>query len=130
MTSGAGARAQSATATAGPAQPGSLANLAGCGAPDQDSLGALGQVGSAWAGETVISGAVSAGGAPAGGAYVRLLDSGGEFTAEVVASHEGRFRFFARPGTWTVRALAPGRSGQAQVTAEAGKVTEVAVEVS
>jgi hypothetical protein len=32
---------------------------------------------------------------------VRLLDSSDEFTAEVVASATGDFRFFAAPGTWT-----------------------------
>ena len=37
--------------------------------------------------------------------YVRLLDATGEFTAEVVSSATGEFRFFAAPGTWTVRAL-------------------------
>lgn len=109
----------------------------GCGAPDQDALDAAsagpagaGQEGQPVGGQVVITGTVSASGAPVGGAYVRLLDSAGEFTAEVVASQQGRFRFFARPGTWTVRALAPGRSGQAQVTAAAGKVTEAAVELA
>ena len=44
---------------------------------------------------------------PVGGAYVRLLDSTGEFTAEVPTSATGQFRFFAAPGSWTLRALAP-----------------------
>ena len=38
-------------------------------------------------------------------AYVRLLDGTGEFTAEVQASATGKFRFFAAPGDWTLRAL-------------------------
>ena len=51
-----------------------------------------------------------------GGAFVRLLDSTGEFTAEVVTSAAGDFRFFAAPGSWTVRALS--RSGNGQATAD------------
>jgi hypothetical protein len=48
---------------------------------------------------------------------VRLLDGTGEFTAEVVASPAGQFRFFAAPGTWTVRALSRAGNGQAELTA-------------
>jgi hypothetical protein len=55
--------------------------------------------------ETVIYGVVSAGDAPVPGAYVRLLDGTGEFTAEVVTSATGDFRFFAAPGTWTLSVL-------------------------
>ncbi|MGH3392557.1 MAG: DUF1416 domain-containing protein [Actinomadura sp.] len=58
--------------------------------------------------EAVIQGTVVRGGAPVSGAYARLLDSTGEFTGEVVTSDEGIFRFFAAPGDWTVRVLAPG----------------------
>jgi hypothetical protein len=65
--------------------------------------------------ETVIQGAVSRDGAPVVG-YVRLLDSTGEFTAEVPTSPEGGFRFFAAPGTWTVRALVPGGTVDAVFT--------------
>ena len=47
----------------------------------------------------MITGIVTtAEGEAVGGAYVRLLDSTGEFTAEVVTSPEGVFRFFAAPG--------------------------------
>ncbi len=46
-----------------------------------------------------------------GGAFVRLLDSSDEFTAEVVASATGDFRFFAAPGSWTLRALSAARPG-------------------
>ena len=42
-----------------------------------------------------------------GNAYVRLLDRTGEFTAEVPTSATGHFRFFAGPGEWTLRTLAP-----------------------
>jgi hypothetical protein len=55
--------------------------------------------------ETVIYGVVSAGDSPVPAAYVRLLDSTGEFTAEVVTSATGDFRFFAAPGDWTLSVL-------------------------
>jgi len=55
--------------------------------------------------ETVIYGVVSKNDAPVPGAYVRLLDSTGEFTAEVVTSASGDFRFFAAPGSWTLSVL-------------------------
>ncbi|NDL58414.1 DUF1416 domain-containing protein [Phytoactinopolyspora mesophila] len=58
--------------------------------------------------ETVIQGVVSRDDAPLSGAYVRLLDASGEFTAEVPTSATGQYRFFAGPGQWTVRTLAPG----------------------
>ncbi|GAB2472916.1 DUF1416 domain-containing protein [Jatrophihabitans fulvus] len=59
--------------------------------------------------ETVIYGVVSSGSgddaAAVPGAYVRLLDGTGEFTAEVVTSATGDFRFFAAPGQWTLSVL-------------------------
>ena len=56
--------------------------------------------------ETVIYGVVSAAdGSPVPAAYVRLLDSTGEFTAEVVTSATGDFRFFAAPGQWTLSVM-------------------------
>ena len=62
--------------------------------------------------EAIIQGQVlrgsSAGQAdPVSNAYVRLLDRTGEFTAEVPTSATGHFRFFAGPGDWTLRTLAP-----------------------
>lgn len=95
-----------------------------CGAPEQ---GADIQVG---ANEVVLSGKVRADGAPVGGAFVRLLDSSGEFTAEVVSSADGDFRFFAAPGTWTVRALHRSGNGQASVNAEGPGVHPVEVAVA
>jgi hypothetical protein len=62
--------------------------------------------------ETVIYGVVSKDGAPVPAAYVRLLDSTGEFTAEVVTSATGDYRFFAAPGTWTLSVL--HRDGKAR----------------
>lgn len=55
----------------------------------------------------VVQGVVLRDGEPVAGAYVRLLDERGEFTAEVPTSATGQFRFFAGPGRWTVRTLAP-----------------------
>ncbi len=57
-------------------------------------------------GETTIQGHVTRDGEPVVG-YVRLLDSTGEFTAEVPTSATGQFRFYAAEGTWTVRASCP-----------------------
>jgi hypothetical protein len=80
--------------------------------------------------ETVISGTVlAASGDPVAGAYVRLLDRTGEFTAEVVTSPVGRFRFFAAPGQWTVRALSRFGNGGGEVTVDRG-VNEFQVTVS
>ena len=80
--------------------------------------------------ETVIQGQVARAGEPVAGAYVRLLDSSGEFTAEVPTSATGHFRFFAAPGTWTVRTLAPGAQPvDRAVVAAQGRVAEVEVTI-
>ena len=80
--------------------------------------------------EAVIQGQVLRGEEPVGGAYVRLLDSSGEFTAEVPTSATGHFRFFAAPGSWTLRTLAPkAEPVDRQVVAQYGEVAEVAVAV-
>lgn len=97
-----------------------------CGAPDQsDELPA----GTDLARHTVLTGTVLSGGQPAAGAFVRLLDGSGEFTAEVVASESGGYRFFAGPGEWTVRALHRSGSGETVVAAAGPGLyeTEVAV---
>jgi Protein of unknown function (DUF1416) len=80
--------------------------------------------------QSLIEGTVSRDGAGVGGAYVRLLDASGEFTAEVPTDGAGSFRFFARPGEWTLRTLVP-RSPAVElgVSAEAGRVTTVTVRV-
>jgi len=77
--------------------------------------------------EAVIQGRVLRGGDPVAGAYVRLLDSGGEFTAEVPTSATGHFRFFASDGSWTLRTLAPGAKLDRTVTAARGSVAEIDV---
>lgn len=79
--------------------------------------------------ESVIQGTVVKAGEPVAGAFVRLLDAGGEFTAEVVTSATGGFRFFAAPGTWTLRTLAPGASVDTAVAAVQGDVAEATVEL-
>jgi hypothetical protein len=100
---------------------------AGCAAPDQS---APLPAGVDLEKETVITGVVrNADGEAVGGAYVRLLDSSGEFTAEVVSSPEGVFRFFAAPGSWTLRALS--RSGNGDLTVDAARgINEVAISVA
>jgi len=70
--------------------------------------------------ETVIQGVVTSGGSPVPSAYVRLLDGTGEFTAEVQASATGQFRFFAAPGSWTLRALSKEGNGEISVDASQG----------
>jgi hypothetical protein len=100
-------------------------SIDGCGAPAQDiPLPASVDVEK----ETVIAGVVRSGDNPVSGAYVRLLDATGEFTAEVVTSPAGQFRFFAAPGTWTLRALSREGNGDATVAADRG-VNQVAVSV-
>ena len=101
-------------------------SAAGCAAPDQSAtLPASVDLEK----ETVITGVVStAAGEAIAGAYVRLLDSSGEFTAEVVTSPAGLFRFFAAPGTWTLRALSRHGNGDLSVSADRG-INEVGVTV-
>jgi hypothetical protein len=99
----------------------------GCAAPDQ-SLPIPANVDLEK--ETVITGVVSnADGEAVAGAYVRLLDSSGEFTAEVVTSPQGVFRFFAAPGSWTLRALSRSGNGDLTVDAASG-VNEVGLSVA
>ena len=57
---------------------------------------------------TILRGAVLRAGAPASGAYVRVLDGGGEFTGEQRTGDDGRFRFNLSPGRWSVVAFAAG----------------------
>lgn len=92
--------------------------MSGCAAPDQAA-----PPGVDLARETVITGVVRAAdsGEVVAGAYVRLLDATGEFAAEVVSSPAGQFRFFAAPGTWTVRGLSRHGDGETAVTAALGR---------
>ena len=96
----------------------------GCGAP----AGGVAATG-ATAGEAIIEGQVTRDGVPASVGYVRLLNAGGDFVAEVPLGDDGGFRFFAAPGTWTVRVLAPGASTDQTVTAERGSTARLAISV-
>jgi hypothetical protein len=79
--------------------------------------------------QTVIQGQVWHDGGPVAGAYVRLLNQDDEFTAEVVTSPEGEFRFFAAPGQWKVRSLAPVGKGERVISADVGlNETTVAID--
>ena len=81
--------------------------------------------------ETVITGRVIDGaGQAVGGASVRLLDSSEEFTAELIASSSGDFRFFAAPGTWTVRAQSTAGSGYVRIAPIGAGLLEIDVKVA
>ncbi|MDT5085307.1 MAG: hypothetical protein QOJ61_2350, partial [Mycobacterium sp.] len=58
------------------------------------------------------------------------LDSSGEFTAEVVASATGDFRFFAAPGSWTLRALSAAGNGDAIIEPKGAGIHEVDIKIS
>ena len=81
--------------------------------------------------ESVIQGVVIRGGdLPVSGAYVRLLDAAGEFSAEVPTDETGGFRFFARPGRWTVRTLAPRAAPvDRAVVASQGTIADLEVSI-
>jgi hypothetical protein len=80
--------------------------------------------------EAVVQGVVLHEGEPVSPAYVRLLDRSGEFAAEVPTSATGQFRFFAAPGRWTVRTLAPRHEPvERTVVAQLGEVTEIKIAV-
>ena len=95
-----------------------------CGATE----GGLSLAGVDVAKEAVVQGRVTSGGQPVHPAYVRLLDRTGEFTAEVPTSATGQFRFFAGPGSWTLRTLAPRHEPvDRPVVATTGEVVEVEI---
>jgi hypothetical protein len=99
--------------------------MSGCGAPQQTATTT-----SEVTDQVVVAGKVYSAEQPVGGAFVRLLDSRGEFTAEVVTSPEGDYRFYAAPGTWTVRALHRAGSGQAELSASGPGVHSLNVAVA
>ena len=70
-----------------------------------------------------IEGQVLRDGAPVPG-YARLLGSGDEFVAEVPLGEDGGSSFFAAPGEWVLRILAPGGVRvEQEVSADIGQVT-------
>jgi Protein of unknown function (DUF1416) len=80
--------------------------------------------------QAIVQGRVTSQGAPVAVGYARLLNSGGEFVAEVPLGDDGGFRFFAAPGTWRLRVLAPGGvTADRDVTAATGKIAELEVAV-
>jgi hypothetical protein len=99
----------------------------GCGAPAGGApAGAATNAGA----QAVVQGKVTRDGSAVPVGYARLLDSGGEFVAEVPLGQDGGFRFFAAPGSWTLRVLAPGNvRAERVVSADIGKITELEVAV-
>jgi len=82
-------------------------------------------------GEAIIEGTVTSGGAPVQVGYARLLNDDGEFVAEVPLGEDGGFRFFAAPGSWTVRVLAPrGARAEETVSADRGHTTTLALGIT
>jgi hypothetical protein len=95
----------------------------GCGAP-AGGVATAADVGN----QAVVQGHVTRDGAAVSPGYARLLNSGGDFVAEVPLGEDGGFRFFAAPGTWTVRVLAPGGlTAERSVAADIGHLTAVEV---
>jgi hypothetical protein len=112
--------ARASTAQAGTAQ----AAAGGCGAPaDSARVTSAGN-------QAVVQGTVTKSGSPVSTGYARLLNSGGEFVAEVPLGDDGGFQFFAAPGDWTLRVLAPGGiRAEHSVTAAIGEISRVEVAV-
>jgi hypothetical protein len=97
----------------------------GCGAP-AGGVSAPAVAGS----QAVVEGKVTREGAAVSTGYARLLGTGDEFVAEVPLGSDGGFRFFAAPGSWTLRVLAPGGvRAERTVEADYGQVTTVNVAV-
>jgi len=98
----------------------------GCGAP----AGGVTITKDAAGKEAIVEGHVRRDGAPVGSGYARLLGTGDEFVAEVPLGEDGGFRFFAAPGEWKLRVLAPGGvRTECSVTADIGQITKVEVAV-
>jgi hypothetical protein len=80
--------------------------------------------------QAVVQGKVTRNGSAVPVGYARLLNPDGDFVAEVPLGEDGGFRFFAAPGSWTLRVLAPGNvRAERAVSADIGKVTELEVAV-
>ena len=98
----------------------------GCGAP-AGGVSVSAATGTL-AGQAVVEGRVTREGTPVSTGYARLLGTGDEFVAEVPLGDDGGFRFFAAPGSWTLRVLAPrGARAERSVRADLGQVTTVDV---
>jgi hypothetical protein len=80
--------------------------------------------------QAVVQGRVTQNGTAVPVGYARLLNEGGDFVAEVPLGDDGGFRFFAAPGTWTLRVLAPGGvRAERTVSAETGKIAALEVTI-
>jgi len=80
--------------------------------------------------QAIVQGCVTKDGAPLQVGYARLLNADGEFVAEVPLGEDGGFRFFAAPGDWTLRVLAPGGiKADHGVSAAIGEIRELAIAV-
>jgi hypothetical protein len=100
------------------------ATAAGCGAPAGGAP--IKDAGN----QAIVQGKVTKDGAPVPVGYARLLNAGGDFVAEVPLGEDGGFRFFAAPGNWTLRILAPGGvKADRGVTAATGEIRELEVAV-
>ena len=94
----------------------------GCGAP----AGGVTITADAASKEAVVEGRVLRGATPVTTGYARLRGTGDEFVAEVPLGDDGGFRFFAAPGEWVLRVLAPGDVRlEQEVTADIGQITKV-----
>ena len=97
----------------------------GCGAP-AGGVSAPATVGS----QAVVEGKVVHQGAVVSTGYARLLGTGDEYVAEDPLGADAGFRFFAAPGSWTLRVLAPGGlRAERSVQADNGQVTTVDVTI-
>jgi len=97
----------------------------GCGAP-AGGVKITAGVGN----QAVVRGRVTSAGTPVPSGYARLLNADGEFVAEVPLGEDGGFVFYAAPGDWKLRVLAPGGiRTERTVSAATGKITELEVAV-
>ncbi|GMV40449.1 MAG: hypothetical protein AMXMBFR64_21650 [Myxococcales bacterium] len=80
----------------------------------------------------VLGAASDAGGAPVAGARVSLVDAKGAAITQAVSAADGTFTAAVPPGTYTLDAIAPGRSAlqKPQVSVEAGAMEEATVPFS
>jgi Protein of unknown function (DUF1416) len=98
---------------------------AGCGAPP-GGIKAAASAGD----QAVVQGHVTRSGTPVLSGYARLLNADGEFVAEVPLGDDGGFIFYAAPGDWRLRVLAPGGvRAEHAVTARTGAITQIEVAV-
>ncbi len=79
--------------------------------------------------QTLVHGTVTLKGDPVTVGYARLLDSSGEFVAEVPLAPAGEFRFYARPATWTVKILVGSQTHEVVVVASDGANAPIVIDL-